>query len=322
MDYIKALEKEREKILVFERELPLSLLLVTQAIESCKKPEVGGSEEISSEGPILEEFIPLRPSCSSSDEENNNNHGNGWIGDGFDKKPDWLRSVQLWNPQAEPPKGDIVRRPVAVNARKIGGAFHPFEKEKVGVKAPAAAPASSTTENTNEGGRGNGGSMEEKEKEGHSQRKARRCWSPELHRRFLHALQQLGGCHVATPKQIRELMKVDGLTNDEVKSHLQKYRLHIKRPTTPTVHNNSNSNAQQPQIVLVGSLWMPPPNYTTEAESTPSNEIYTPVASLPFEFDLRKRDTSPERDDNVEDSERPKSHSSNTSSQTTTASLP
>lgn len=26
---------------------------------------------------------------------------------------------------------------------------------------------------------------------------------------------------VATPKQIRELMKIDGLTNDEVKSHLQ-----------------------------------------------------------------------------------------------------
>lgn len=26
---------------------------------------------------------------------------------------------------------------------------------------------------------------------------------------------------VATPKHIRELMKVDGLTNDEVKSHLQ-----------------------------------------------------------------------------------------------------
>jgi hypothetical protein len=28
-------------------------------------------------------------------------------------------------------------------------------------------------------------------------------------------------CAVATPKQIRELMKVDGLTNDEVKSQLQ-----------------------------------------------------------------------------------------------------
>ncbi|XP_070662633.1 probable transcription factor KAN4 isoform X5 [Malus domestica] len=36
-----------------------------------------------------------------------------------------------------------------------------------------------------------------------------------------YALQQLGGSHAATPNQIRELMKVDGLTNDEVKSHLQ-----------------------------------------------------------------------------------------------------
>ncbi|XP_050145125.1 cyclase-like protein 2 isoform X1 [Malus sylvestris] len=36
-----------------------------------------------------------------------------------------------------------------------------------------------------------------------------------------YALQQLGGSHAATSKQIRELMKVDGLTNDEVKSHLQ-----------------------------------------------------------------------------------------------------
>ncbi|CAK9150799.1 unnamed protein product [Ilex paraguariensis] len=52
-------------------------------------------------------------------------------------------------------------------------------------------------------------------------RKQRRCWSPELHRRFVNALQQLGGSQVATPKQIRELMQVDGLTNDEVKSHLQ-----------------------------------------------------------------------------------------------------
>ncbi|KAM1400176.1 hypothetical protein FF1_027291 [Malus domestica] len=59
-------------------------------------------------------------------------------------------------------------------------------------------------------------------------RKPRRCWSPELHRRFVDALQQLGGTE-ATPKQIRELMQVEGLTNDEVKSHLQKYRLHIRK---------------------------------------------------------------------------------------------
>ncbi|KAL5217124.1 hypothetical protein ABZP36_017808 [Zizania latifolia] len=90
-------------------------------------------------------------------------------------------------------------------------------------------------------------------------RKSRRCWSPELHRQFVAALQQLGGPQVATPKQIREVMKVDGLTNDEVKSHLQfgschaniqKYRLHNRRSiigTTP---------ASQP-IVLPGDLWAP-----------------------------------------------------------------
>ncbi|KAL6880294.1 hypothetical protein ACP4OV_011859 [Aristida adscensionis] len=80
-------------------------------------------------------------------------------------------------------------------------------------------------------------------------RKPRRCWSPELHRQFVAALSQLGGPQVATPKQIRELMKVDGLTNDEVKSHLQKFRLHNRRSPASAVVN-------QP-IVLVGGLWIP-----------------------------------------------------------------
>ena len=84
-----------------------------------------------------------------------------------------------------------------------GGAFHPFKKEKNGgtiktdprVLVPATA-ASSTTEigGGDCGGSGDGGGKKE-DKEGQSQRKARRCWSPELHRRFLHALQQLGGSH-------------------------------------------------------------------------------------------------------------------------------
>ncbi|CAA0827618.1 Homeodomain-like superfamily protein [Striga hermonthica] len=77
-----------------------------------------------------------------------------------------------------------------------------------------------------------------------SARKQRRCWSPDLHRQFINALQQLGGAQVATPKQIRELMQVDGLTNDEVKSHLQKYRLHSRR-----LSGNSSSQS-------VG-VWMP-----------------------------------------------------------------
>ncbi|XWS75636.1 hypothetical protein CRYUN_Cryun01aG0108000 [Craigia yunnanensis] len=49
----------------------------------------------------------------------------------------------------------------------------------------------------------------------------RRCWSSELHARFMEALNLLGGIEVATPKQIRDFMQVEGLTIDQVKSHLQ-----------------------------------------------------------------------------------------------------
>ncbi|KAK3164039.1 hypothetical protein QOZ80_1AG0011780 [Eleusine coracana subsp. coracana] len=90
-------------------------------------------------------------------------------------------------------------------------------------------------------------------------RKARRCWSPELHRRFVNALQILGGAQVATPKQIRELMKVDGLTNDEVKSHLQKYRLHTRRPPAPPTPATA-----APQLVVLGGIWVPP-EYASQA---------------------------------------------------------
>ncbi|KAG9459400.1 hypothetical protein H6P81_003908 [Aristolochia fimbriata] len=91
-------------------------------------------------------------------------------------------------------------------------------------------------------------------------RKARRCWSPDLHRRFVNALQMLGGSQVATPKQIRELMKVDGLTNDEVKSHLQKYRLHTRRPSPAPQATASPT----PQLVVLGGIWVPP-EYATAA---------------------------------------------------------
>ncbi|KAK8289655.1 hypothetical protein V6Z12_D07G205200 [Gossypium hirsutum] len=57
----------------------------------------------------------------------------------------------------------------------------------------------------------------------------RRSWSPQLHARFVETLHILGGMYEATPKQIREMMNVDGLTNDQVKSHLQKYRLHSRK---------------------------------------------------------------------------------------------
>lgn len=108
-----------------------------------------------------------------------------------------------------------------------------------------------------------------------TQRKSRRCWSPELHRRFVNALQQLGGSQVATPKQIRELMKVDGLTNDEVKSHLQKYRLHTRRPSP----SPPSTNPQAPQLVVLGGIWMPPEYAAHAAAAAQQGQggIYNPL---------------------------------------------
>ncbi|PKU79703.1 transcription factor NIGTH1 isoform X1 [Dendrobium catenatum] len=124
-----------------------------------------------------------------------------------------------------------------------------------GLNSKAVTIASSSTGNNQLG------LMPQQQYQQHPQRKARRCWSPELHRRFIIALQQLGGAQVATPKQIRELMKVDGLTNDEVKSHLQKYRLHTRRVPT------SAANQVNRPVVMVGGLWVSQDHCSTSQQN-------------------------------------------------------
>ncbi|PQQ01933.1 myb family transcription factor EFM [Prunus yedoensis var. nudiflora] len=104
-------------------------------------------------------------------------------------------------------------------------------------------------------------------------RKQRRCWSPELHRRFVNALQQLGGSQVATPKQIRELMQVDGLTNDEVKSHLQKYRLHTRRVPAATAAPDNQS------VVVLGGLWMSQ-DHNADSSKASSSQSGSPQGPL------------------------------------------
>lgn len=55
--------------------------------------------------------------------------------------------------------------------------------------------------------------------------KSRLRWTPQLHDRFIAAVNLLGGENKATPKTIMHTMKVPGLTIFHVKSHLQKYRI-------------------------------------------------------------------------------------------------
>ncbi|XP_076914421.1 transcription factor HRS1-like [Bidens hawaiensis] len=278
-EYIGALEEERKKIQVFERELPLCLELVSQAIERCRQQmseviteHVNGqsmfdqySDQTSSEFPVLEEFIPMK-STSSTHEDiifDELSHKSKFKG-----SKDWLASAQLSIQVTSPTidEEDLFLKKLTMEEHR--NIVHPLQKNNIATRSSADT----------DGGGGGGGN------DGGSNKKERRCWSPELHRRFLHALQQLGGAHVATPKHIKELMKVNGLTTDEIKSHLQKYRLHIRK-LSPTI----NHDAHTPQLVMVGRIWMPPLNYTTNAASSPlANDMinnakvaYAPMASLP-----------------------------------------
>ncbi|XP_077251343.1 putative transcription factor GLK1 isoform X2 [Tasmannia lanceolata] len=64
-------------------------------------------------------------------------------------------------------------------------------------------------------------------KSSQGKRKMKVDWTPELHRRFVQAVEQLG-VDKAVPSRILELMGIDCLTRHNIASHLQKYRSHRK----------------------------------------------------------------------------------------------
>ncbi|GAA0162060.1 DNA-binding transcription factor [Lithospermum erythrorhizon] len=251
-EFLACLEEERLKIDAFKRELPLCMQLLTNAVETYRQQIQSFRTTTTivtnnqSAKPILEEFIPLKNGNFEGSSEKVTNNVNM-----SDNKENWMTSAQLWvqtgatdHENATKQQQSLTTKPSSPKEEtKLrsnnngGGAFVPFHKERRQI--PELALASSNDNNEMEQkniiasvqhaeqGKGqpqtiiSSNNIITPTNATQSQRKARRCWSPDLHRRFVNALQMLGGSQVATPKQIRELMKVDGLTNDEVKSHLQ-----------------------------------------------------------------------------------------------------
>ncbi|PKU75683.1 Protein PHR1-LIKE 1 [Dendrobium catenatum] len=251
-DFVGLLEEERQKIEAFKRELPLCMILVNDVIDELK---LEAEQCQGGDGVIEEEFIPLK---ARSDEEDKEDQKDVKLEKDNMEKMDWMSSVQLWNDNCsdesvnfkkdshkiriksgvwQQQNGDAVS--LESKSRSAGiGAFLPLKviltrnEEKTlsislpdlptAISAPTATTSAVASDNRIIGQSAPSTSAGSAYLVLQAQRKARRCWSPELHRRFVMALQQLGGAQVATPKQIRELMMVDGLTNDEVKSHLQK----------------------------------------------------------------------------------------------------
>ncbi|KAJ8648454.1 hypothetical protein MRB53_001477 [Persea americana] len=73
-------------------------------------------------------------------------------------------------------------------------------------------------------------------------KKPRVVWSVELHQQFVSAVNQLG-IDKAVPKRILELMNVPGLTRENVASHLQKFRLYLKRLSGIAQHQGGSSSS-------------------------------------------------------------------------------
>nr|UER86424.1 two-component response regulator-like APRR2 protein 1 [Cucurbita pepo] len=80
---------------------------------------------------------------------------------------------------------------------------------------------------------------------GSKAKKSKVDWSPELHKKFVQAVEQLGIDH-AIPSKILELMKVEGLTRHNVASHLQKYRTQKKH----IMHREENPWWSHPRCTI------------------------------------------------------------------------
>ncbi|PWA62266.1 Homeodomain-like protein [Artemisia annua] len=237
-DFVNQLETEKSKVEAFKQELPLCMLLINDAIVALKE-ESNVLKKLLHVEPVLEEFIPLKNSCDDDTKveivANENDNG--------DKK-NWLSSTHLWNTNEnletveEKEERRAVFSPEIKNLMKGNGLLTEINGDSKLISC--STPNMQTNARI--------GGIVPLPSQQQTSRKQRRCWSTELHRRFVNALEELGGSQVATPKQIRELMQVDGLTNDEVKSHLQKYRLHTRRLPS--------SNTNQSSLAVGGRLWM------------------------------------------------------------------
>ncbi|XP_038707705.1 two-component response regulator ARR2-like isoform X2 [Tripterygium wilfordii] len=82
-------------------------------------------------------------------------------------------------------------------------------------------------------------------------KKPRVIWSVELHQQFVAAVNQLG-IEKAVPKRILDLMNVPGITRENVASHLQKYRLYLRRLSGVQYQGNMSNSFINPSEATFG----------------------------------------------------------------------
>ncbi|XP_051130804.1 myb family transcription factor PHL8-like [Andrographis paniculata] len=73
-------------------------------------------------------------------------------------------------------------------------------------------------------------------------KKPRYVWTDDCHKRFLEAIEKIGGIKKATPNKIYQLMGDPSITMANISSHLQKYSLGVPNPNN---RNYSDATAQE-----------------------------------------------------------------------------
>lgn len=126
-----------------------------------------------------------------------------------------------------------IRNPNSPNHHRNPAPPQPLQAPSQAQNTPSSQHNSSAELESSElggtgGGSGGAGAGSGGEEPARTLKRPRLVWTPQLHKRFVDAVAHLG-IKNAVPKTIMQLMSVDGLTRENVASHLQKYRLYLKR---------------------------------------------------------------------------------------------
>ncbi|KAL2632001.1 hypothetical protein R1flu_016687 [Riccia fluitans] len=123
-------------------------------------------------------------------------------------------------------------------------------------------------------------------------KRPRLVWTPQLHKRFVDAVGHLG-IKNAVPKTIMQLMNVEGLTRENVASHLQKYRLYLKRMQGLSSEGPSASDPLFASAPIPPSLNPSPHFFTNHHHLRAESGVAGPSFSPPAVPLLRAQQTIP-----------------------------
>ncbi|URE08144.1 Myb-like DNA-binding domain [Musa troglodytarum] len=132
-----------------------------------------------------------------------------------------------------------------------------------------APPLSSDFESSASAAAGSGGADEP----ARTLKRPRLVWTPQLHKRFVDAVAHLG-IKNAVPKTIMQLMSVDGLTRENVASHLQKYRLYLKRMQGLGTSGRGPAAGPEPFLPYVQTAPLQHPQQITAAMQQQQQQYY------------------------------------------------